>query len=78
MAYKVSNGDLANSVIEALKRLRFEPRLVSHGRSNELRGGVSCIDLNVGSRIDAAIVVSRTSYSGINARARILELIMMD
>jgi hypothetical protein len=50
-----------NSILDDLTRLHFEPRLVPHGRIDELRGGISCMELRA-EGIDAAVVLSTMSY----------------
>jgi hypothetical protein len=60
IAYK---RDTVNLVIEALKKLELEPEVIPHGRIDELRGGISCINLKSGKDLDAAILLSKFKHN---------------
>jgi len=53
--------DVLDDALEALRRLGVNPRVIPHGRIDELRGGI-CIELESGS-LDAAVLLSRVDYS---------------
>jgi len=59
--------DVLDETLEALRRLN--PRVIPHGRIDELRGGI-CIGLESES-LDAAVLLSRVDYSGAGGLYRV-------
>lgn len=59
MALAESDAHALDIVLEALRGLELEPRLVPHGRIDELRGGLACFDLKRGEGVDAAVLLAR-------------------
>ena len=61
--------DVLDDTLEALRRLGVNPRVIPHGRIDELRGGI-CIELESES-LDAALLLSRVDYSGAGGLYRV-------
>ncbi len=59
-----SSGDrsIIELVYEGLRGLGLEPSLIPPGRMDELRGGVSSVELRGGRGIDAAVLMARWQY----------------
>jgi hypothetical protein len=53
--------EVLNQVLDALMRLGLEPKVIPHGRIDELRGGI-CIELKT-EGVDAALLLSRLEYT---------------
>jgi len=61
--------DVLDDTLEALRRLGVNPRVIPHGRIDELRGGI-CIELE-SEGLDAAVLLSRVDYSGAGGLYRV-------
>ena len=59
MAPSEPGQEAVDVVLDGLMDLGLEPRLVDHGRIDELRGGLRCFDLKAGYGVDAAVLLSR-------------------
>ncbi len=59
MAQSEPGQEAVDLFLDALMDLGLEPRLVGHGRIDELRGGFRCFDLKAGHGVDAAVLLSR-------------------
>jgi hypothetical protein len=59
MAPATTNSDAVRLIHDALIFLGLNPRLIPHGRIDELRAGVQCFELKEGEGVDAAIVLSK-------------------
>ena len=59
MAPATTNGHAVRLILDALTCLGLEPRAISHGRIDEIRGGIRCFDLKEGEGVDAAIILSK-------------------
>lgn len=62
MASPAFEREVVDLVYRVLADLRLEPRLIPRSSIEELRGGISCLDLKPGGGVDAVVILSRMSY----------------
>ena len=51
--------ELKEETIRLLRSHGYKPRVVPHGSVRQLRGGLTCIDLEEGGNIDSAVLMAR-------------------
>ncbi len=62
LIHPIDSMDVLDDTLEALRRLGLNPRVIPHGRIDELRGGI-CMEVESES-LDAALLLSRLDYGG--------------
>jgi hypothetical protein len=61
-------NELKKNIIYALDSYGYKPRVVPQGNVRQLRGGLTCVDLEEGGNIDSALLMAKGSFGVLEPR----------